>query len=268
MCDTVEPMATTEEPSPAPTTAPIDTEDPPMLISIVPITNDPCPYRASETFTPCGEPSRCNVRPNLLIATGGNLDKYYATTDGLTGAKLKTELNSIIRGHRQMSYGCVWTALAQVHKDKNNDDNLIEFYTRRSVSRLRRDCGSGKNDGNCWNCKHLWTKSKGFSKQGQDAYTDIHHRVSSDKSVNGARINHSFMNGGTPEQECCLCKQGDNFTWEAPDSVKGQIARMVFYMDVRYDGGDGDGDGTGDLELVDRGTAKDNHLGYLSDLLT
>jgi len=224
---------------------------------------DPCPYRVSDTFTPCGEPSRCNVRPDLPITTGGNLDEYYATTDGLTGASLKTELNYIIRGHRQMSYGCVWTALAEVHKDKNNDDNLIEFYTRRSVSRLRRDCGLRDEDR--WNREHLWPKSKGFPKQGQDAYTDIHHLVPSDKSVNGARSNRDFMNGGTPEKECCLCKQGDDFTWEAPDSVKGQIARMMFYMDVRYDGDDGTG--VGDLELVDRGTAKENHLGYLSDLL-
>ena len=44
-------------------------------------------------------------------------------------------------------------------------------------------------------------------------------------------------------------------TWEPRDEVKGDVARMMFYMDVRYAGATADG--TPDLVLVDNiGTGK------------
>ena len=50
--------------------------------------------------------------------------------------------------------------------------------------------------------------------------------------------------------------------------MKGQIARMMFYMDVRYEGNDQGTTRTPDLKLVDEGTEnRSPELGYLSDLL-
>lgn len=191
-----------------------------------------------------------------------DLEEYYASTKGLAGQALKAELNAIIRDHRRYSYTpCVWKALEELDEDPENPDNVIAIYTRRSIPKLRRDCGM--NDGDSWNREHLWAKSHGFPDQGQHAYTDFHHLVPADRSVNSDRSNKDFMDGGMPHPECTECNEAD-MSWEAPDSVKGQIARMMFYMAVRYEGDDGSG--TPDLELVDRFTGKEPYLGFLADM--
>ena len=80
-----------------------------------------------------------------------------------------------------------------------------------------------------WNREHFWAKSHGFPRKSQCAYTDAHHLRAADKSVNTDRSNNDFSDGGTPDDECTQCREGDG-TWEAPDLVKGDIARMMFYM--------------------------------------
>ena len=42
-------------------------------------------------------------------------------------------------------------------------------------------------------------------------------------------------------------KSNENWTWEARDEVKGDVARMMFYMTVRYEGDDNEPD----LELTE-----------------
>jgi len=197
---------------------------------------------------------------------------YYASAIGLSGTELKSVLNSIIRGHKKYNYGCVWTALAETDADALNPDHVISIYTRNSIARLDRDCGSAnKYSLDAWNREHIWPKSHGFPSQGQDAYTDIHHIVPADKSTNTDRSDNDFKSGGVPDDECLGCYE-DKFnggsTWEPPDIVKGQIARMLFYMDTRYDGSDYDESDTPNLTLVDDSTTYPNpSLGFLSDLL-
>jgi len=194
------------------------------------------------------------------------LERYYSSTSGLSGKDLKAELNTIIKDHERYSYNCVWVALAETDEDEKNPENVIAIYTQRSIPKLRRDCGGASigtlND--TWNREHIWAKSHGFPNQRQHAHTDFHHLRPADKSVNSDRSNYDFQTGGTPNGECTECKEGDG-TWEPPDKVKGEIARMMFYMAVRYEGND-DSE-TPDLELVDRATGKDPNFGYLSTLL-
>jgi len=111
--------------------------------------------------------------------------------------------------------------------------------------------------------------------------------------VNGARSDNDFMDGGdvvdsgpktesgVREIECEGCKQQGNRasgTFEAPDEQKGQLARMLLYMDVRYDGKDKvfkDGRktwrATPDLEIVEISTTTfpsgSGKIGFLSELL-
>ncbi|HDR4112492.1 TPA: endonuclease, partial [Bacillus anthracis] len=53
-------------------------------------------------------------------------------------------------------------------------------------------------------------------------------------------------NNGTSHYEATNSRLDSN-SWEAPDSVKGGIARMIFYVFVRYEGKNNDPD----LELND-----------------
>lgn len=189
---------------------------------------------------------------------------YYADAVGRTGDELKSALNQIIRGHRAYSYTpCVWDILQEAGEDPANQGNVIAFYTGRSIPKTRRDTGGSDQD--AWNREHIWSKSKGFPNRSQDAHTDAHHIRAADKSVNTDRSNNDFANGGEPDDECTGCREGDG-TWEPPDRVKGDTARMMFYMAVRYEGNDNSG--TPDLELVDRLThGGEPHFGKLCTLI-
>lgn len=189
---------------------------------------------------------------------------YYSSADRLSGEALKAELNSIIGSHISYSYTpCTWDILKEADEDPDNSDNVIGIYTRRSIPKSNQDAGGNTPD--YWNREHIWSKSHGFPNISQDAYTDAHHLRACDKSVNNDRSDHDFAYGGEPDDECTDCREG-NGTWEAPDEVKGDVARIMFYMATRYEGNDSSG--TPDLELVDELTDSGEALfGDLCDLV-
>jgi serine protease len=84
--------------------------------------------------------------------------------------------------------------------------------------------------------------------------------------VNEARNDRDFDNGGRQHGECRACRL-DADSWEVPATVKGDVARMLFYMDVRYEGTGGDQ--TPDLKLVNTKTTDSRRpeLGRLCTLL-
>jgi hypothetical protein len=81
--------------------------------------------------------------------------------------------------------------------------------------------------------------------------------------VNNDRGDKDFDNGGNAHPEATLCKWTTT-TWEPPDAVKGDIARAMFYMVVRYEGANGEVD----LELQDNTTTTSTGTGYLGVLST
>lgn len=178
--------------------------------------------------------------------------KYYRPAEGKNGEELKTALNGIIKGHIRYGYRCVWNILGEADEDPNNKDNIITFYKRSSVPKSFRTGAPGVgNHPDSWNREHIWAKSHGFQQKNQHAFTDAHHLRASDMTCNSKRGNRDFVNGGRLDDECGFFKFGDG-TVEAPDIVKGDTARMMFYMAVRYDG-DNESN-TPDLELIDRTT--------------
>jgi len=191
-----------------------------------------------------------------------NEDSYYKNARGLAGNNLKSALNKIIRGHRQYNYKCVWTILKETDEDPNNSENVILLYTGRSQPKPRRDFGG--RDSDAWNREHVWAKSHGFPKKNQHAYTDVHHLRPADKSVNSARGNKDFDDIGENHKECKKCVSSKK-SWGAPPTVRGDVARMLFYMVVRYEGSDKSK--TPDLELENKFTeSKKPRLGKLCSL--
>jgi endonuclease I len=183
---------------------------------------------------------------------------YYKTAIGKTGANLKSTLNGIISNNTKLSYDAVWNALKDTDEDPKNSNNVILLYTGRSQSKNTN--GSGIDN---WNREHVWAKSHGNFGTSTGAGTDIHHLRATDVSVNSTRGNLDFDEGGTPDKEATECKY-DSDSWEPRDSVKGDVARMIFYMAVRYEGNNGEPD----LELrdqVNNGTAP--YFGKLSTLI-
>lgn len=207
---------------------------------------------------------------------------YYSSTLNLEGQSLKAELHQLTRNHKVFTYSEVYSILPKTDQDPYDSTNLILLYTARTVNRNHRDRGGRfeyKKEGytyqDSWNREHVWPKSFGFPNEHDTAYTDLHHIRPADRTMNTRRNNRSFDyatepyldNGGTVETECFL---SDEWTWEPPDYVKGDIARMVFYMAVRYEGYEIDGEIYNDLEIIDSIPAKSSKeplLGKLSTLL-
>lgn len=192
---------------------------------------------------------------------GYSFDSYYANAIGKSGTTLKTSLNLIIQDQTHFSYAQVWDGLNYTDEDPNNSNNVILLYTGRSEPKTNRAGMSSSLD--AWNREHVWAKSHGFPNSSQHAYTDLNHLRPADVTVNSTRGNKDFALGGTPLSEAPANKT-DSDSFEPADMVKGDVARMVFYMDVRYQGGDNSG--TPDLSIAKGMTGEGEPL--LGDLCT
>ncbi len=186
---------------------------------------------------------------------------YYANAIGKTGSALKASLNGKIKAHTRFSYSQVWDGLGYADEDPANTSNVILLYTGRSEPKTNRAGMSNSQD--AWNREHVWAKSHGFPSSGKHAYTDMHHLRPSDVSVNSSRGNKDFAMGGSEISEA-PGNRTDSDSFEPKDEVKGDVARMIFYMDVRYEGNDSSG--TPDLSIANGMTSTGQPL--LGDLCT
>jgi endonuclease I len=158
---------------------------------------------------------------------------YYAPALGKTGTALRTSLHDIIDDNTRLSYDAVWTALKDTDQDPDNTNNVIELYTGRSIAKSSNGGNAGQ-----WNREHVFAQSRGGFTTSAGPGTDLHHLRAEDVTVNGTRGNKDFDNGGTAVSGCTDCwTDADSF--EPRDAVKGDVARMLFYMAVRYEGDDG-----------------------------
>lgn len=183
---------------------------------------------------------------------------YYDPATGLQGAALKSALHNIIDEHTTISYDAVTDALKVLEQDPNNSSNVILLYKQTSTPKT--NFGGGADN---WNREHIWPQSHGDFGTSEPTGTDLHHMRATDVSVNADRGEKDFDNGGTTHPEATLCKYTTN-SWEPPDAVKGDIARMVFYMAVRYEGDAGEVN----LEIQNNYTGTSTSPGYLGKLST
>ena len=158
---------------------------------------------------------------------------YYAPAVGKTGTALRTSLHDIIDDHTKLSYDQVWTALKDTDQDPADTANVIEVYSGRSISK-----GLNGGDPDDWNREHVWAQSHGGFGTTAGPGTDVHHLRPEDVTVNSTRGNKDFDLGGTAVSQCSDCWT-DSDSFEPRDAVKGDVARMLFYMAIRYEGDDG-----------------------------
>jgi endonuclease I len=216
------------------------------------------PAEADPSPSP-SEPSPSEPSPSEPSPSApGPGDDYYASAMGRTGQQLRAALHVIIRTQTVLSYNQVWDALKDTDEDPANPGNVILVYSGRSQSKSTN--GGGAND---WNREHVWAKSHGDFGTAAGPGTDVHHLRPEDVSVNANRGNKDFDSGGSPAAEAPGCFT-DADSWEPRDAVKGDVARMIMYMAIRYEGDDN----WPDLEIndsVSNGSAP--RFGRLSVLL-
>ena len=192
------------------------------------------------------------IVPTLIFAQIP--EGYYDSADGLTAGELKSALHHIVSDHVKYPYTSgstdVWDILKDTDEDPDNPDNVILIYTGRSQAKTLNSGEAEPNGSNRWNREHIWSKSHGFPSETDTGYTDIHHLRPADESVNSSRSNLDFDFGGSSHVEATECNY-DSDSWEPRDAVKGDVARMMFYMVVRYDPGYHTDNSLYDLELVD-----------------
>ncbi len=202
-------------------------------------------------------------------------DNYYSGCQDLKGEELKSALHNIIKDHIVFPYfSDNDTGSSEMMEvldiDPDNFDNIICFYSGFSYPKNWIDKGDkkdyqalGTTHDNSWNREHVWSKSHGFPDMNADvAYSDIHNLRPEDSTVNTDKGAKDFDWGGFSEQEVRNCYT-DTDSWEAPDRVKGDIARCIFYMATRYEGTDT----PYDLEIVDYTNTEGELYGRLSTLL-
>ena len=171
-------------------------------------------------------------------------ENYYLSAENTADDVLKYELNQIIDEHTTFSYSSsstdTWDILSETDRDPNNPDNVIMLYSGISINAAQE-----YNNTNGWSREHVWAKSRGDFGTDRGPGTDVHALRPLDVSTNSTRSNRGFDN-------CTTCiivydkwgndtgsfRDANDFSFEPRPEVKGDVARMLFYMAVRYEGYD------------------------------
>ncbi len=177
-----------------------------------------------------------DIQSFILSITSGIDTAYYTSIPkNICGDSLMHDLNTLISSNvKEYPYTDnssstsidVWKMLKAADEDPKNPNNVIEIYSGNSIA---------KDPTIYWNREHVWSKSHGNFGTSIGAGTDAHHLRPSNPSVNSLKGNLDFDNGGNPVPNAPGCFY-DSDSWEPRDAVKGDIARMIFYMATRYEG--------------------------------
>ena len=157
---------------------------------------------------------------------------YYNSVNTGSSQLLRSSLHNLIDDHNVVSYESSKQHLQNTDADPNDSGNIILIYKQNSVN-------ESWDGGDTWNREHIWAASYGL--YDTDAYKDLHNLKPADPSVNSSKGNKNFDNGGIQHDEAIECFFTQD-TWEPADAVKGDIARILFYMDIRYEGGEDEPD--------------------------
>ena len=235
-----------------------------------------------------------------VAGTGGGTG-YYARVNTGSPGQLRCSLHETIRGHTSYPYSGgttnTWTILEIADEDPGDSGRILDAYRNRSYAKVSGRAGTGS--GATYNREHTWPKSLGFPSTSGDKglpnapHTDAHMLYLTDADHNSAR-------GNKPLADCNAAAKCSERATEANHGVgggtglfpgnsnwtnasgfqvwghrKGDIARAVLYMAIRYEGGahPATGQSEPDLELTDdrsrivSTSSSPAYMGLLSTLL-
>ncbi len=180
-----------------------------------------------------------------MVAVAQAPANYYNSANGLTGNQLKVALHNIIKGHTSISYSQIWNAFWST--DNKGNGVVWDMYSDRPNGNppytyyLGQDqCGSYDSEGDCYNREHSWPESW-FNGDGT-ARTDLHHIFATDGYVNNRRGNYplgevqsaSWTSQNGSKLGTCKTSGYSGTVFEPIDEYKGDFARAIMYMSVRY----------------------------------
>ncbi len=246
-----------------------------------------------------------NTVINFTVANA--LTGYYSHVNTSSASQLRCSLHQTIRGHTVYPYSSstgtsVWSILEIADENPNNTSNILDVYRNRSYPKVSGRAGTGT--GLTYNREHTWPNSLGFGSTTGNLglphgpYTDTHMLYLSDTTYNSDRGNKPYGNctlasgcaervtevnngsgGGSGvypgNSNWVKTPDGNSGTFQAWGKRKGDLARAVLYMAIRYEGGTHTvtGQNEPDLEMTDDRSkivitsASPAYMGLLTDLL-
>ena len=167
-----------------------------------------------------------------------NTGTYYQSANGKKGSELKTALFNIIKNPSVVSY----SGLGEKYKltDKRADGYLRDWYSNITNYTWTGSNGNS-SEGAGWNKEH--TVPQSWFNENSPMKSDIVHVVPTDCWVNNMRSSYPLAEVATIKKYSAnyysilgTCKtEGYNGTvFEPNDEIKGDIARIYFYMATCY----------------------------------
>ena len=184
----------------------------------------------------------------VALAQGpNNTGKYYKRADGLTGAELKTAMFQIIRDANIVNYDGL--KLAYVVTDTRADGYLRDFYEPTTTYVPGSDMKPNQGEGTTYNREHVVCKN--WYGSADPTYSDLAQVIPTDGWINTMHNDNPFAEvtldasavytsatgyskWGAPKEDLGV-PAGVTRVFEPNDEVKGDIARIYFYMMTCYE---------------------------------
>lgn len=246
-----------------------------------------------------GAKPAANTVVNFNVATGGGSGTgYYARVNTSSASQLRCSLHAIIKGHTAYPYSGgttnTWSILEIADEDPLNSSRILDVYRNHSYAKITDRAGGAA--GIKYNREHTWPKSLGFSAETgnlglpNSPHTDTHMLYLSDANYNSDRGNKPYANCSGCAERATEAYNGagggtgvypGNSNWfngsgfQTWGKRKGDMARAVLYMAIRYEGGThpATGQTEPDLEMTDNASlivatsSSPAYMGLLSTLL-
>ncbi|RQO30548.1 endonuclease I [Taibaiella sp. KBW10] len=190
------------------------------------------------------------IYSSLALAQGpGN---YYSGTLNLQGYTLKAKLHELVaKKTTSWNYGDLPLFYEQTDRDLyyEQDSSIIDIYSENPSGvdpynyyyQNNSLISGAATEGLGWNREHIYSQS--FFNSYYPMYSDLHFIVPTDARVNQRRSNFPFAKVGTAAFTSLNgTKVGPSATpnytntvTEPIDAFKGDVARMLMYVAVRYE---------------------------------
>lgn len=190
-----------------------------------------------------------------VVFCSAQIPAYYNDVDlTLTGTELRDALTAKLQSSTYIPYTAsgqfdAWDALRISDQNPENSQEVLLIYGWESGSdgnvtndRSRNKFHNGNNVGD-WNREHVFPRSRAVPALTVDdpgPGTDLHNLRPCDVQTNTLRNNLKFVAG---TGNAGISSNG----WYPGDEWKGDVARMVMYMYVRYNG---DGSSTSETQCL------------------